>query len=278
MGRELLSLNLGFATLLAQPPEAMPGEARQAFKALGALPPLRYRAPDAGDHAADPRCTPRGDITHAQLLQMPLLHNPMLDATPAEGRATPAEEREMLRWAGHGVTRVTHVLNAAKTRVLTFEQLCTRYPNLVGRGATRTCVKRMFGSIRTNLHRWQHTLAGGPQPGIQQGQFRHTQTGQLLRTRQAAQAGDATVPAWACVMEPQTGAIRVTDEPATLPADAAQSELCPTICLVCSDAEVTDDESSVAGQEEEDTQRGSVASVLAAKAPGVHPRFQTLGC
>ena len=50
------------------------------------------------------------------------------------------------------------------------------------------------------------------------------------------------------------------------------------ICLVCADAEVTDDESSVAGQEEEDTQRGSVASVLAAKAPGVHPRFQTLGC
>ena len=30
---------------------------------------------------------------------MPLLHNPMLDATPAERRATPAEEREMLRWA-----------------------------------------------------------------------------------------------------------------------------------------------------------------------------------
>ena len=110
---------------------------------------------------------------------------------------------------------------------------------------------------------------------IQQGQFRHTQTGQLLRTRQAAQAGDATVPAWACVTEPQTGAIRVTDEPATLPADAAQSELCPTICLVCSDAEVTDDESSVAGQEEEDTQRGSVASVLAAKAEAF--RYAALG-
>ena len=152
MGRELLSLNLSFATLLAQPPEAMPGEARQSFRALGALPPLRYRAPDIGDHTADPRCTPRGDITHGQLLQMPLLHNPMLDATPAEGRATPAEEREMLRWAGHGVTRVTHVLNATHTRVLTFEQLCSRYPNLVGRGATRACVKRMFGSIRTNLH------------------------------------------------------------------------------------------------------------------------------
>ena len=84
-------------------------------------------------------CTPS---RKTQLLQMPLLHNPMLDATPAEGRATPAEEREMLRWAGHGVTRVTHVLNATNTRVLTFEQLCTHYPNLVGRGATRACVKR----------------------------------------------------------------------------------------------------------------------------------------
>ena len=84
-------------------------------------------------------------------------------------------------------------------------------------GTTRACVKRMFGSIRANLHRWQYTLAGGPQPEIQQGQFRHTQTGQLLRTRQAAQAGDATVSAWVCETEPQTGAIRVTDEPATLP-------------------------------------------------------------
>ena len=147
MGRELLSLNLGFATLLAQPPEAMPGEARQSFKALGALPPLRYRAPDAGDHAADPRCTPRGDIAHGQLLQMPLLHNPMLDTTPAECRATPTEEREMLRWAEHGVTRVTHVLNAARTHVLTFEELCTRYPNLVGRGTTRTCVNACSGRL-----------------------------------------------------------------------------------------------------------------------------------
>jgi hypothetical protein len=64
----------------------------------------------------------RGD---EQLLQMPLLHNPMLDATPAERRATPAEEREMIRWARHGVTRVAHVLNAANTRVLTFRELCT---------------------------------------------------------------------------------------------------------------------------------------------------------
>ena len=102
----------------------MPGEARQSFRALGALPPLRYRAPDAGDHTADPRCAPRGDIPREQLLQMPLLHNPMLEATPAECRATPAEEREMLRWAKHGVTRVAHVLNAAHTRACSSSRSC----------------------------------------------------------------------------------------------------------------------------------------------------------
>ena len=146
---------------------------------------------------------------------MPLLHNPMLDATPAERRATPAEEREMLRWAAHGVTRVTHVLDATKTRVLTFEELCTHYPNLVGKGPTRDGVARMFRSISANLYRWERTLAGGPKPAIQAGQFRHTQAGQLLRARQAAGAGDTSVPAWVCEVEPQTGAIRVTDESAT---------------------------------------------------------------
>ena len=267
MGRELLSLNLGFGTLLAQPPQAMPGEARQAFRALGALPPLCYRAPDADDHAADPRCTPRGDIPHEQLLQMPLLHNPMLDATPAERRATPAEEQEMLRWATHGVTRVTHVLNAAETRVLTYQELCTHYPNLVGAGPTRDRVARMFKAITANLRRWEHTLAHGPQPGLRPGQFRHTQAGRLLRARQAAGPGDTTVPAWVCEVEPQTGAIRVTDEPATLPADAAHSEPCPTICVACSDAEVTDDEDlPVAGEEGVDTQLGRASSVYAAKA------------
>ena len=45
------------------------------------------------------------------------------------------------------MTRVTHVLNAAKTRVLTLEELCTHHPSLVGRGATRACVERMFTSV-----------------------------------------------------------------------------------------------------------------------------------
>ena len=150
--------------------------------------------------------------------------------------------------------------------MLEFEELCTHHPDLVGQGATRACVKRMFEGIRSNLHRWQHTLAAGPRPGLQQRQFRHTRTGQLLRARQAANAGDTTVPAWVFEAEPQTGAIRVTDEQGTLPADTSQSELCPT-CLACSDAEDSDDEDpAVAGQEEESTQLGRAASVLAAKA------------
>ena len=56
--------------------------------------------------------------------------------------------------------------------------------------------------------------------------------------------GDATVPALVCETEPQTGAIRVTDKPASLPADAAQSALCQVICLACSD----DDESVTDGE------------------------------
>ena len=75
------------------------------------------------------------------------------------------------------------------------------------------------------------------------------------------------MPARVCEMEPQTGAIRVTGEPATLPADAAQSEPCPTICVACSDAEVTDDEDpTVADEEEVSAQLGTVTSVQAAKA------------
>ena len=129
---------------------------------------------------------------------------------------------KVLRWAKHGITRVVHVLDATSTRVLEFEELCTHHPDLVGRGATRACVKRMFTKVRSNLHRWQPTLTKGPGPGVQQGQFRHTRTGQLLRARQAVTAGDTTVPAWVCETEPQTGAIRVTEEQAALPASSAR--------------------------------------------------------
>ena len=87
MGRELLSLNLSFSRIVDGPPDAVPGEARQAFKAVAALPPLRYTRPDPD---TEPACQPREDLPREDLLAQPLLHNPILDARPAQSRATPA--------------------------------------------------------------------------------------------------------------------------------------------------------------------------------------------
>ena len=64
-------------------------------------------------------------------------------------------------------------------------------------------------------------------------------------------------------------------EPASLPADAAQSALCPVICLACSDddksvtdgeTETDDEDPHVAGQREAGAHLGRAASVLAEKA------------
>ena len=79
-------------------------------------------------------------------------------------------------------------------------------------------------------------------------------------------------PALRHVLEP---ILRVTSDPAALPTDASQSELCQTICLACSDDDesvtdeetVTDDEDPhVAGQRGEGAHLGRAASVLAEKA------------
>ena len=138
------------------PPEAMPGEARQAFRAVAALPPLRYAAPDPD---AEPACQPREDLPREDLLAQPLLHNPILDAHPARRRATPAEEQEMLRWASHGVTRVRHVLHDTGRTVLTFAELRARHPALVGTGHVREQVRSMHEAVRRNLARWKDVLA-----------------------------------------------------------------------------------------------------------------------
>ena len=125
MGREMLSLNLSFSRIVGGPLEAMPGEARQAFKAVAALPPMRYAAPDPD---TEPACRPREGLPRDDLLAQPLLHNPILDARPAPARATPDEEREMLRRASHGVTRVLHVLHTTGKRVLTLTEFAARHP------------------------------------------------------------------------------------------------------------------------------------------------------
>ena len=75
----------------------MPGEARQAFQAIAALPPLRYREPRGPPDETRVHTSRSGDLSHVDLARQPLLNNPLLDATPAESRATPAQEEEMLR-------------------------------------------------------------------------------------------------------------------------------------------------------------------------------------
>ena len=99
MGRELLSLNLSFPRVAAGPPEAMPGEARQAFKAIAALPPLRYLAPDP---SSDPASVPRGDLPHADLVRQPLLHKiaPKFSPPPPVRPRTPGGLRPWDTYTG----------------------------------------------------------------------------------------------------------------------------------------------------------------------------------
>ena len=256
MGRELLSLNLSFSRIVDGPPEAMPGEARQAFKAVAALPPLRYAAPDPD---TEPACQPREDLPREDLLAQPLLHNPILDAHPAQSRATPAEEQEMLRWASHGVTRVRHVLHDSGRRVLTFTELADRHTALVGTGSVRTRVRRMHEAIRRNLDKWKKVIAAPPCTHVRAGQFRHDAEGRLLRATETGTPARPTVRARVCQLEAQSGLIRVTSAEATLPAAAASTDLQPVITLQCSDSESDDggetDEQSVAGRGEETCER-----------------------
>ena len=143
----------------------------------------------------------------------------MLDAQPAQRRASPAQETEMVRWAAHGVARVSHVLHATGRRLLTFEELDARYPGLAT-GAARDRVRAMYGEIQKNMHRWEHTLAAGPLELVQAGQFRRRLSGQLLRAALTTDPGRPTVPALVCEEEPQTGAIPVSYTHLTLPTKA----------------------------------------------------------
>ena len=77
----------------------------------------------------------------------------MLDASPADRRASPAQENEMIRWASLGVTRVQHVLSDSGRRALTLDELALRHPRLVGRGETRDRVSRMYTQVLKNLKR-----------------------------------------------------------------------------------------------------------------------------
>jgi len=168
MGREMLSLNLSFSRIVDGPLDAMPGEARQAFKAVAALPPLRYTPPDPD---TEPACRPREGLPREDLLAQPLLHNPILDAHPAPARATPDEEKEMLRWAAHGITRVRHVLHNTAPRILTLAELAASHPALVRTPRERLRTGRTYATVRANLDRWKDTLAAPPSTHVLTRQF-----------------------------------------------------------------------------------------------------------
>ena len=127
MGRELLTLSLGFHRIAALPPEAIPGEAKHAFAAYATLPPLTYLEPDD-----DSPCVPRERMRYEDLLRQPLLLNPMLESEPRRRRATAKEEDEYLWWAEHGLRRVRDALTADGKRVLTYPELVSRHADLAG--------------------------------------------------------------------------------------------------------------------------------------------------
>ena len=95
MGRELLGLNLNFRRITEAPADGVTGEMRQAFRALAALPPLRYVRP--GEEEPTPE---REHMRYDDLVDQPLFLNPIIARRPRERRATDEEEDEMM-WYPH---------------------------------------------------------------------------------------------------------------------------------------------------------------------------------
>ena len=207
MGRELLTLNLSFRRVASLPPEAITGEAKQAFMALGAMPPLLYHEPEEGSPAA-----PREEMEYETLTRMSLMLNPVLEATPMAKRATDNEEAEVLRWAANGITRVCHVLDTSGTRLATLAELLAAHPALVDASYPRGRATAAYRRIQRNLQRWTETLGKGRPQLVRQGQFRWGPGGEVLRAERDAEAGDTTVPATIYVEQPHAGLVAATDE------------------------------------------------------------------
>ena len=132
-------------------------------------------------------------MSYERLLQLPLMLNPVLDATPRLRRASAAEEAEMLRWAEHGITRVAHVLDASGRRVATLDQLLQRHPDLVAAAYPRGRATIAHALMVKNLRRWKSTLEQGPAERVREGEFRWGGEGEVLQARQCGTR--ATSPA-----------------------------------------------------------------------------------
>ena len=232
MGRELLTLNLGFHRVVALPPEAIPGEAKHAFAAYATLPPLTYLEPDE-----DSGCVPRERMRYEELVRQPLLLNPLLESEPRRRRATAKEEDECLWWAQHGLRRVGDVLTADGKRVLTYTELVSRHAGLADDQMPAPRLRAMHTAIVANLNRWRKTLAKGPPKVIRRGQFRWGPSGEVLRATSTPATGAAATSAKLYEEQPHTGLLAATDQTRDLPAAPTDSEPCPVICMECEDSD-----------------------------------------
>ena len=237
MGRELLGLRLTFDKVARLPPSHITGEARQAFKALGAMPPFEYLAPeDGGDDTAT---TPRENMRAEDLRRQPLLLNPILECQPKKGRAEAWEEEEMIRWARAGITRVEHVLTSSGSVATNCDALVEQHPRLLDQlhgGYAKANVTKRLKDIKENLRRWRHTLSRPVPKRVQQGEWR-SHGGRVLRAQARARRDDTAVPATVYREEPSTGRLTATGEDAQLPAARADSTPCHTRELVVWDEE-----------------------------------------
>ena len=232
MGRELLTLNLGFHRVVALPPEAIPGEAKHAFAAYATLPPLTYLEPDE-----DSGCVPRERMRYEELVRQPLLLNPLLESEPRRRRATAKEEDECLWWAQHGLKRIGDVLTADGKRVLTYTELVSRHAGLADDQMPAPRLRAMHTAIVANLNRWRKTLAKGPPKVIRRGQFRWGPSGEVLRVTSTPATGAAATSAKLYEEQPHTGLLAATDQTRDLPAAPTDSEPCPVICMECEDSD-----------------------------------------
>jgi hypothetical protein len=220
MGRELLRLNLGMYEILELRHTQITGEMRQAFKALLRLPATQYLAPGESSDAIE-----RENATYEQLVEEPVHCNPYLSrGTPK--RASREQEREVLRWARAGVTRVKHVLAADGTRVATVEELVHAHPDLLTSQHPMGQLRIHLGAIAEDLQRWEAKLAKGLPGTLKRGEFRRDESGQIWETQRKAKGGEERVPAEKYTEHPNTGGLRRAGEAGSLPSLRGGSEPC----------------------------------------------------
>ena len=242
MGRELLSLNLSFMGIEKLDPRFVTGEVRQAFKALGSLPPLVYVEPDPDD--AENGAQPRDYMSYDELMRQPLFLNPILETRARPKRATSDEEKEMLRWARAGIRRVRDILTPDGRRVMTPEELRAAHPSLATADYCHGNVAERVRRITSKLRQWEGTISGGPCTCVREGEFRLGQGGAILRVDRNGRRADATVPATVYKQQPATGRLTATGDKGEVPSRRVDTVLCHVAALTAYDSDSDGDEAT----------------------------------